>query len=235
MSKFFPPPTTTKIHSDVELIAYECQDTLVQLVYLPPGANFPLHEHLESQMGMIISGRLEMNVNGTKEIIEPLQQAYIANAYVPHGSVNIFSETAIVFDVKRIVNTLPSAKPDEVFLKVSPRKDEITGFSCRSVVASWFEIAITEIPPGGIIPIQQSAREEMGIILNGKLIMTVENEQQPLAYGSIYYVPTDVIYGGYNSSDETVSLVKILIPLNSDLSYQNTALNERTVRSLTTS
>jgi quercetin dioxygenase-like cupin family protein len=233
MSKFFPTPKSTKISSDVELIAFECQGSLVQLVYLAPGANFALHEHLESQMGMIISGRLEMNVNGTKEIIEPLQQAYIANAYVPHGSVNIFPETALVFDVKRIINTLPSEKTDEVFLKVSPTKDEITGFPCQSIVASWFEIAITEIPPGGIIPIHQSAHEQMGIILNGQLMITVGDEQQQLEYGSIYYAPTDACCGGYNSSDETVSLVKILIPLCSDLSYQEASLSEKKVRSLT--
>lgn len=235
MSKFFPTPKITKIGSNVELIAYECQDTLVQLVYLAPGANFALHEHLESQMGMIISGRLEMNVNGTKEIIEPLQQAYIANAYVPHGSVNIFPETAIVFDVKRIVNSLPSEKADEVFLKVSPKKDEITGLPCQSIVASWFEIVITEIPPGGIIPIQQSASEQMGIILNGQLMMSVEYEQQRLEYGSIYYAPVNVFCGGYNSSDEAVTLIKILIQSSSLLSYKEVSLSEITARSLTAS
>ncbi|MEH2171896.1 cupin domain-containing protein [Nostoc sp.] len=233
MSKFFPTPKITKLGSDVELIAYECQDTLVQLVYLAPGANFALHEHLESQMGMIISGRLEMNVNGTKEIIEPLQQAYIANAYVPHGSVNIFPETAIVFDVKRIVTSLPSEKTDEVFLKVSPKKDEVTGFLCQSVVASWFEIVITEVPPGGIIPMEQSSSEQMGIILNGQLMMSVEDEQQRLEYGSIYYAPVDMFCGGYNSSNEAVSLIKILIPPRSRLSYKEADFSEITARSLT--
>jgi quercetin dioxygenase-like cupin family protein len=235
MSRFFPPPKNTKINSDVELIAYECQDTLVQLVYLAPGANFALHEHRESQMGMIISGRLEMNVNGTKEIIEPLQQAYIANAYVPHGSVNIFPETAIVFDVKRIINSLASEKTDEVFIKISPKKYASTGFLYQSIVASWFEIVITEIPSREIIPMQQSASEQMGIILNGQLMMSVGDEQQQVEYGSIYYAPAGVFYGGYNSSDEAVSLVEILIPPRSYLSYQEASFQEITARSLTAS
>ncbi len=158
--------------------------------------------------------------------LTPLQKAYIANAYVPHGSVNIFPETAIVFDVKRIVNFLPSEKTDEVFLKVSPKKDEITGLPCQSIVASWFEIVITEIPPGGIIPMEQSASEQMGIILNGQLIMSVENEQQRLEYGSIYYAPVNVFCGGYNSSNEVVSLIKILIQPSSRLSYKEVSLSE---------
>ncbi|MBE9035782.1 cupin domain-containing protein [aff. Roholtiella sp. LEGE 12411] len=234
MSKFFPTPKNTKINSDVELIAYECQDTLLQLVYLAPGANFALHEHLESQMGMIISGRLEMNVNGIKKIIEPLQQAYVANAYIPHGSVNIFPETALVFDVKRIINSLKSEKTDEEFITVSPKKDEITGFPCQSIVASWFEIAITEIPPGGTIPIQQSDSEQMGIILNGQLMMSVGEEQQQLKYGSIYYAPSNIFCRGYNSSDEAVSLVKILIPPLANLLEQNAYLSEITARLTTT-
>lgn len=231
MSKFFPNPKATQLNSNVELIAFDCQDTLVQLVYLAPGAIFALHQHLESQMGMIISGRLEMNVNGIKEIIEPLQQAYIANAYVPHGSVNIFPEPALVFDVKRIINS--SEKTEEAFLNVSPKKDEITGLSCQSVVASWFEIVIIKIPTGGNIPRHQFTSEQMGIILSGQLMMTVGEEQQQLEYGSIYYAPANVFCGGYNSSDEEVTLIEILIPPRSGFSYQEAFLSERTARSLT--
>jgi bacilysin biosynthesis protein BacB len=234
MSKYFPTPKFTQLNSDVELIAFDCQDTLVQLVYLAPGATFPLHQHLESQMGMIISGRLEMNVNGIKEIIEPLQQAYIANAYVPHGSVNIFPETALVFDVKRTINSLPSAKTDAVFLNVTPKKDETTGLVCEYVVASWFEILMIKIPPRGVIPINKANKEQMGIILNGQLIMTVEEEQQIIEYGRIYYAPNNVFCGGYNSSNETVNLVKILIPPCSDLAEQEADLSKITARSLTT-
>ncbi|WP_084386932.1 cupin domain-containing protein [Anabaena sp. CA = ATCC 33047] len=233
MSQFFPTPKVTQLNADVELIAFDCQDTLVQLVYLAPGATFPLHQHLESQMGMIISGRLEMNVNGITEIIEPLQQAYIANAFVPHGSVNIFPETALVFDVKRTINTLPSANNDEVFLKVSPKEDEITGLPSEYVVASWFEIVIINIPPAGKIPIHQSDKEEMGIILNGQLMMTVGEEQKLIEYGSIYYAPANVICGGYNTSEETVTLVKISILPCADLSEQEADLKKITARSLT--
>ncbi len=212
MSIFFPQPKTIKINSDVELIAFQCQDTVVQLVSLAPGATFELHQHPESQMGMIISGHLEMNINGTKEILEPLQQVYVANSHVPHGSVNTFPETALVFDVKRLITSLPSQKTDEVFFNVSPKKDEITDFPSQSVVASWFEIVISQIPPGEKIPIHQSASEQMGILLNGQLMMTVGEDRQQLEYGKIYYAPANVLYEGYNPSGEAVSLIEILIP-----------------------
>jgi quercetin dioxygenase-like cupin family protein len=232
MSKYFPQPKTIKINSDVELIAFQCQDTVVQLASIPPGATFELHRHPESQIGMQIAGRLEMNINGTKEILEPLEQVYVAGFNVLHGSINPFSETALAFDVKRITN---SEEAEEAILKVSPTQDKITGFECQSVVGSWFEIVITKIPPKGIIPIRQSANETMGIILNDRLTIAVEEQQQQLEYGSVYYAPANVLYGGYNSSDKTVSLIEILIKLRSNSAVKDGFLKTDVVRTLTTS
>ncbi|MFN6530358.1 cupin domain-containing protein [Nostoc sp. ChiSLP03a] len=218
MSKYFPQPKTIKINSDVELIAFQCQDTVVQLASIPAGATFELHRHPESQIGMQIAGRLEFNLNGTKEILEPFEQVYVAGSNVLHGSINPFSEIALAFDVKRITN---SEEAEEAILKVTSTQDEVTGFECKSVVGSWFEIIITQIPPKGIIPIRQSADEIMGIVLNDKLTIAVAEQQQQVEYGSVYYVPADVVYGGYNSSDETVSLIELVIKLRSHFSLKD--------------
>ena len=222
MSKYFPQPKNIKINFDVELIAFQCQDTVVQLASIPPGATFELHRHPESQIGMQIAGRLEFNLNGTKEIIKPFEQVYVAGSNVLHGSINPFQETALAFDVKRITN---SEEAEEAILKVSPTQYEFTGFDCQSVVGSWFDIFITKIPPKGIIPIRQSASETMGIVLNSQLAIAVAEQQQQLEFGSVYYAPADVLYGGYNSSDETVSLIEILIKDRSSSSAKDTLYN----------
>ncbi|MEH2262097.1 cupin domain-containing protein [Nostoc sp.] len=218
MSKYFPKPKNIKINFDVELIAFQCQDTVVQLASIPPGATFELHRHPESQIGMQIAGRLEFNLNGTKEILKPFEQVYVAGSNVLHGSTNPFQETALAFDVKRITN---SEEAEEAILKVSPTQYEFTDFDCQCVVGSWFDIFITKIPPKAIIPIRQSASETMGIVLNGQLAIAVAEQQQQLESGSVYYAPTDVLYGGYNSSDETVSLIEILIKDRSVLSAKD--------------
>ncbi|QHG14909.1 cupin domain-containing protein [Nostoc sp. ATCC 53789] len=232
MSKYFPQPKTIKINSDVELIAFQCQDTVVQLASIPPGATFELHRHPESQIGMQIAGRLEFNLNGTKEILEPFGQVYVAGSNVLHGSKNPFSETALAFDVKRITN---SEEAEEAILKVSPTQDEITGFECQSVAGSWFEIVITKIPPKGIIPIRQFGNETMGIVLNARLTIAVEEQQQNLKYGSVYYAPANALYGGHNPSDETVSVIEVLIKPRSNFSFKDAFLKTDVVRSLTTS
>jgi bacilysin biosynthesis protein BacB len=47
--------------------------------------------------------------------------------------------------------------------------------------------------------------------LNGKLEISIENEEQCLEYGQIYYTPSRVLKKGYNSSNQDINLIKILI------------------------
>jgi len=211
MSRFFPQPQTIKLNEDVELSIFQCQDTVFQLSSIAPGACFELHQHPESQLGMILSGCLEININGSKKMLETLQEFYIAGANIPHGAVNHSPEKAVGLDVKRITNCLASGNIDEVIFKLSPTKDEFTDFPCRSAVGYWCETVITQIPPGGKIPNHESAIEQIGLVVNGQLVMTVGEEQQQLQDGEIYYAPTNVIHGGYNPTKEEATLIKVLI------------------------
>jgi bacilysin biosynthesis protein BacB len=208
MSKFFPLPKSIKLNKDVELEVFECQNTTFQLVSVAPNAVLDLHNHLESQMGMIFNGNLEMNFNGNKTILQPLNHVYIADCNVPHGSINLLNETVRCFDVKRLTDCLPA---ENCILNISPDEDKITKLPCQSVISNWFEIYMTKIPSGYTIPVHQCDKEEIGFILNGKLNMAVGEEEKILEYGKIYYAPSKVLHKGSNSSDEEVLLIKILI------------------------
>jgi bacilysin biosynthesis protein BacB len=41
------------------------------------------------------------------------------------------------------------------------------------------------------------------------MMMKVGEEEKLLGYGSIYYAPPGVSHSGYNTSDRTISLVKV--------------------------
>ncbi|MBN3909410.1 MAG: cupin domain-containing protein [Nostoc sp. NMS1] len=84
MSVFFPEPQTIKIRPDLELTLFQCQEIVIQLANISPGAIFEPHQHPESQMGMIFNGCVEINVDGKKAILEPFQQVYVAAANIPH-------------------------------------------------------------------------------------------------------------------------------------------------------
>jgi len=207
MSKIFPQSQRIKIDSDIELLAFQCQDTVFQFAYIAPGASLKLHQHPESQIGMVISGKMEMNINGHKEILKPLQQVYAVGANVPHGAVNCSAETIFSLDVKRLVNS--SVRSEEI-LKLSPTKDTATDLIYQAATGSWFEIAIAKIPTGVKIKSQQSDPEEIGIVLDGEMLITVGNEQQQVKTGEIYYAPANIVNEGYNLTTEEVTLIKIL-------------------------
>ena len=208
MSKFFPSHQNIKV-SNIDIVAFQCQDIVFQFAYIAPGACFPLHQHPESQMGMVISGNLEMNVNGKKEILKPLQQVYSAGSEVPHGSVNYSDESIFCFDVKGLTNL---STDEAVFIDLKPTSDQITNFPSHIAVGSWFTTIITQIPPGEKTSNQQSDSEEIGVIIDGKMMINIGGEQQEIKRGEIYYAPADVIHSGYNSASETVTLIKIVLP-----------------------
>ncbi|MBO1062343.1 MAG: cupin domain-containing protein [Aphanizomenon sp.] len=211
MSKFFPSHQNIKV-SNIDIVAFQCQDIVFQFAYIAPGACFPLHQHPESQMGMVISGNLEMNVNGKKEILKPLQQVYSAGSEVPHGSVNYSDESIFCFDVKGLTNL---STDEAVFIDLKPTSDQITNFPSHIAVGSWFTTIITQIPPGEKTSNQQSDSEEIGVIIDGKMMVNIGGEQQEIKRGEIYYAPADVIHSGYNSASETVTLIKIVLPHHS--------------------
>ena len=211
MSKFFPSHQNIKV-SNIDIVAFQCQDIVFQFAYIAPGACFPLHQHPESQMGMVISGNLEMNVNGKKEFLKPLQQVYSAGSEVPHGSVNYSDESIFCFDVKRLTNL---STDEAVFIDLKPTSDQITNFPSHIAVGSWFTTIITQIPPGEKTSNQQSDSEEIGVIIDGKMMVNIGGEQQEIKRGEIYYAPADVIHSGYNSASETVTLIKIVLPHHS--------------------
>jgi quercetin dioxygenase-like cupin family protein len=212
MSTFFPVPQTIKPRPDLELTVFQCQEILIQLADISPGAIFEPHQHPESQMGMIFSGCVEINVDGKKAILEPFQQAYVAGTNIPHGSVILSQETVLGVEMKYLIKSQLNEHIDEAILNLQPATDKTTGFPCKFGACSWFQIAILEIPAFGKLPRCTTTTEEIGIILNEQIMMKIGSEEKLLKYGSIYYAPAGVSHSGYSTSDKTISLIKVSLP-----------------------
>lgn len=212
MSVFFPEPQTIKIRPDLELTLFQCQEIVIQLANISPGAIFEPHQHPESQMGMIFNGCVEINVDGNKAILEPFQQVYVAAANIPHGSVILSEETILGVEIKYLIKPQLNEHIDEPILNLEPTIDKTTGFPCKFGACSWFQIAILEIPPNEKLPRCTSSTEEIGIILNEQIMMKVGEEEKLLEYGTIYHAPAGVSHSGYSTSEQTISLIKVSLP-----------------------
>jgi 3-[(4R)-4-hydroxycyclohexa-1,5-dien-1-yl]-2-oxopropanoate isomerase len=208
MSQFFPISQFKNLNQDVELTIFECQDTIFQLASVAPLAKLEKHQHPESQLGMVISGELEMYIDNVVKLLKPLKDVYVTDANIFHGCINPLSETMIGVDLKRISSAPPS--PDYV-LTMTNNQDSITNLPCQSVKGNWFEILLLKIPSGYSIPQHHLQQETIGLILNGELQVTIENETQNLQSNQVFYAPSKVSQKCYNSSGKEISLLKFLI------------------------
>ena len=212
MSIFFPEPQTIKPRSDLELTVFQWHEIVIQLAEISPGAIFEPHQHPESQMGMIFTGCVEINVDGKKAILEPFQQVYVAGTNIPHGSVILSQETVLGVEMKYLIKSQSDEHIDEPIFSLQPTIDKTTGFPCKFSACSWFQIAILEIPANEKLPRFTSTKEEIGIILNEQIMMKVGEEEKVLEYGSIYYAPAGIPHSGYSTSDKAISLIRISLP-----------------------
>ena len=217
MSIFFPDPQTLKPRSDLELTLFLCQEIVIQLANISPGAIFEPHQHPESQMGMLFSGSVEIDVDGKKGILEPFEQVYVAGNNVPPGSVILSQEPVLGFEMKYLIGSQLDTHIDQPIISLQPTIDKTTGFPCKFGACSWFQIAILEIPANEKLPKCTTNTEEIGIILNEQIMIKVGEEEKLLEYGSIYYAPPGVSHSGYSTSDKAISLIKVSLPSDAHL------------------
>jgi unsaturated pyranuronate lyase len=103
----FPGITRQVVHGE--------RQTMVRYVYAP-GSIFPVHEHAEEQITVVVSGRIAFTVDGEERTLGPGGVAVIP-ANVPHGARVIGNETVETFNA---LSPRRSANPFEAANEVGP-------------------------------------------------------------------------------------------------------------------
>src|SRR5579871_4985121 len=88
----FPPLFTTRAEIPIIHLAEGVRfqpvfgkNLLVYFVSFDPYAEAPVHQHAEEQMGTILEGEMEFELDGVKRLLRP-GDVYFAPPYVPHGA-----------------------------------------------------------------------------------------------------------------------------------------------------
>jgi quercetin dioxygenase-like cupin family protein len=69
----------------------------VSFVFMEPHAEAPVHQHGEEQIGTIIEGSYEFELNGEKRVVRK-GDVYVVPSWVPHGAVT-HDEPVLALDV----------------------------------------------------------------------------------------------------------------------------------------
>lgn len=73
------------------------RNLLLNYVYFEPHTEAPLHSHPEEQIGTVIEGECEFELNGERRLLRP-GDVYVAPPYVPHAA-RTHDGTCVILDV----------------------------------------------------------------------------------------------------------------------------------------
>ncbi|HUU64756.1 MAG TPA: cupin domain-containing protein [Dehalococcoidales bacterium] len=80
------------------------------------------------------------------------------------------------------------------------------GFLVRAVSGQRLMFSHVTLEPDSEAPLHKHTEEQMGVIVEGELDMTIGNETRPLKKGDMYLVPPNVIHGVVTHTKRTLVL-----------------------------
>lgn len=220
MSVYFPEPTHTRLFGEIAADIFNLGDeagTTVMITTMPPGATAPPHQHPEHQIGMCLAGSYRMRVGDEERRLDALSGAYWARGGEIHGAVNDGDTAAITLDIKRMPQPALEGRatpcPEEVrFLELSQPRTVKGGLNLHFFVGPWFEIMLSVLEPGALMPRHAHRGAQIGIGLDGEYAMEVGDETQRFIRHRVYFAPDHIPHMGHNDTSAPATSLNVFIP-----------------------
>lgn len=219
MIPYFPLPTRKTLFDGAVADVFEIGDranTTIMIVEMCPGAMVPLHCHREHQIGLCLKGNLTMEVEDQTRQFDALSGAYFARSGVVHGAVNRSDQSALTLDVKIDPHAgetcISTCAPDVVFMDKTSSKCLKGGLEVSFFVGPWFEIMLSYLPPGALMPRHAHRGIQIGIGVEGSYTMEVDADVRPFGPGDVYVAPEHVPHAGWNMGTLDACSLNLFIP-----------------------
>lgn len=105
---------------------------------------------------------------------------------------------------------MPFYKPSEM-----PGKEIIPGCRSRLIAGERVMLSVLDMPKGSVLPEHSHPHEQAGMVLEGRLSLTIGGGERVLHPGEAYLVPGDVLHSGY-VVDEDVKVLDVFSPPRED-------------------
>lgn len=215
MSMYFPNYLEVETYEGVLSACYELGDeygTTVMISRLQPGARVSEHSHTEAQIGLSLDGQLSVVADGQTFRLSALEQAYYLPPNVPHSAVNDSDVEITTVDIKRANLPAPQNSGGVHVLTLTPTRTIKTGITMQFFVGPWFEIMMSTLPKGAVMPMHDHMNEQIGIGVLGHYTVQVGEEKLNFGSRSVYYAPSGVRHGGWNENCDYALSLNIFIP-----------------------
>lgn len=98
------------------------------------------------------------------------------------------------------------------------RRPIVPGIEMRTFWGEQMLLSKADLEPGAILPPHSHPHEQGGVILSGKLTLTIDGVTQVLHAGDIYLVPGGVMHNGVAGPEGCVA-VDIFSPVREEYKY----------------
>ncbi|MFH8993201.1 cupin domain-containing protein [Streptomyces sp. NPDC017940] len=208
---YFPSADTVLHDNGVRMESYWREDTEVRVSYIPPDAVMPDQTSDQAQVGMVVRGRLAMSVGEVTKVMEPEHDVYVAPPGLALSAVNPSSAETVLLELRRNRPGESYPAPQGYFLEpIESRK--FVKMDVTFFLADWIELMIADIPGGGEMPYHKHSHEQIGICLDGRYDMTVEEADHELQFGSTYFCGSQEGHGAVNPNAGIARSLNIFIP-----------------------
>lgn len=106
----------------------------------------------------------------------------------------------------------PSPFPDP---KSRATRELAPGVKARTFWIERMMIALVEIAPEAIVPLHSHPHEQVGVVLEGELAITIGGEERTLQPGETYMIPGAVEHGA-RSTSEAVRVMDVFSPIRQE-------------------
>lgn len=96
-----------------------------------------------------------------------------------------------------------------------PRTEIFPGCHSRLISGERIMLSIVDMPKGCVLPEHDHPHEQAGMMLTGRLSLTIGGEERVLHPGDAYFVPPNVKHSGY-VIDEDVKVIDVFSPPRED-------------------
>lgn len=97
-------------------------------------------------------------------------------------------------------------------------KELSPGVRIRTFWADRMLVSILEFAPNSIVPNHKHPHEQVGVVLDGELYMTIAGETRLMKAGEAYVIPSNVEHGG-KTGDKPARVFDAFSPVREEYKY----------------
>lgn len=97
-------------------------------------------------------------------------------------------------------------------------KELVPGIIARTFWGERMLTAVVDLDPDSELPMHNHPHEQLGIVIKGKIELTINEEVRLLKPGDVYVIPSEVMHGA-KTFDQPVKVMDVFSPVREEYKF----------------